>query len=321
MGKSRYITIFILIMVIILSLSGCKKKQIEKEPENKPVQSKEPIEEVEDDEKAKIMEEFSNIVKSDNEPIKVKEFVDKNINKLSQLEGNIMIDEIEKIMEEYIEEYTDDILELDKKSELMKIAGDEMFYPEDRIKDIKDDKLKEEVSKLYDSMYKLINLEGKFYPMVDYAKLQSYNNNVTDEWKEYLGIKAMDSNDPPLIDGGLRIGYDELANRLIKVETYLNKYVIGERRDEMLLNYENKLRVYLKGVDNSPIADTKTKKINANVLNSYEDVSHMENYISSHILYKYIESIKGNKNIIDESILKQAENLIEEALEMLSEFK
>ncbi len=47
------------------------------------------MEEVEDDEKAVIMEEFQNIVESDNEPIKTKNFIDENIGKLSQLEGGI----------------------------------------------------------------------------------------------------------------------------------------------------------------------------------------------------------------------------------------
>lgn len=321
MKKSILITIIILAIVLILSLSGCKKKQVEKNPEPTPTPVEKPVEEVEDDEKAVIMEEFQNIVESDNEPIKTKNFIDENIGKLSQLEGDKMIDALEKSLEKHLEKYTDKILALDKKFELMDIAGSELFFPEEKIKDIKDEKLREEVKKLYDSMYKLINLEGSFYPYIDYFKLQAYSNNITDEWKEYLGIRAMDSNDPPLVDAGLRIGYGELANRIIKAENYLNKYIDSQRQDEMLLNYENKLRIYLKGIDNSPIADPDTKKIYDDVLDSYVNTSHMENHVTAHILYKYVEELETNNYIIDEDILNKADELIEEALEILSEFK
>ena len=115
-----------------MSLSGCKKKQVEKNPEPKPTPVEKPVEEVEDDEKAVIMEEFQNIVESDNEPIKTKNFIDENIGKLSQLEGDKMIDALEKSLEKHLEKYTDKILALDKKFELMDIAGSELFFQKKR---------------------------------------------------------------------------------------------------------------------------------------------------------------------------------------------
>ena len=305
----------IIILVFVLMLNGCKKETVVEQPDIIQPPDEE-IEKVEDeDERKSIMDAFSSLIE-DNDPLIIKEFVDGNIAKLSQLEGNEMIDSLEKSLVDNVESVTNRLMTKDENSELIEIASAEFFFPEDKVKDIKNEELKTEVATIFDSMYKLVNLEGSFYPIVDYARLQEYNNYVTDEWKEYIAVRAMDSNVPPFVDGALVISYDDLANRLLKTENYLNKYLDSSRQDVML---DNKINIYLKGVDNTPIADHASKIIYDDVLDSYVNTSHNEGYLTADILRRYVNVIEENDKIIDDKVLQLGDKLIAEAIEILTE--
>lgn len=323
MKKTILMPLLILTLVLVLALVGCKKKDVVDDPggipNEKPVDK--PDEMVEESEREIIMKDFVNIIESKNQPDKIIAFIDDNIGKLSQLEGDKMIDSLEKVLKDNIDTFTDRILALDKNDQLMAIGGGENFFPESKIEDIEGKELREEVQGLYKDMYKLVNLEGEFYPIIDYDKLRSYNNYITDEWKEYIGIMAMDSEMIPFVDGAFAISFDELADRIIKTENYLNKYLDGQRQEEMLLLYENKLIAYLEGLPNTPLADSSTKKIFDDVLASYEKTSNIENYVTSNIVYRYLEDIKANDKILDENIKSKSTSLLIEALELLREYK
>ena len=310
----------IIILVFVLMLNGCKKETVVEQPDIIQPPDEE-IEKVEDeDERKSIMNAFSSLIE-DNDPLIIKEFVDGNIAKLSQLEGNEMIDSLEKSLVDNVESVTNRLMTKDENSELIEIASAEFFFPEDKVKDIKNEELKTEVATIFDSMYKLVNLEGSFYPIVDYARLHEYNNYVTDEWKEYIAVRAMDSNVPPFVDGALVISYDDLANRLLKTENYLNKYLDSSRQDVMLDSYHNKINIYLKGVDNTPIADHASKIIYDDVLDSYVNTSHNEGYLTADILRRYVNVIEENDKIIDDKVLQLGDKLIAEAIEILTEYK
>lgn len=314
--KKLYIPLIVLTLVLALLLSGCnKKEEIDPPVVTPPIENpnEDVVEEV-------VIEEFAEILDKED-PDKIISFIDSNLDKLSELEGDIVIDGLERKLQNNIEATTDKIMELDKDNELLAINGEESSFLEESISQIKNEKLKAEVQKTYDNMYKLVNLEGQYYPIIDYSKLEKYNEYLTDEWIDYLGIMAMDSDDLPLADGALRISFDELAKRLFVTENYLNSYVEGQRQKEMLELYENKINVYLKGAPNTPIADKDTNIITAEVLASYEETANVENYMTSHIIFKYLEFIKENKNVIDDHVLDEADRLIEEVMEVLTEFK
>lgn len=320
MKKRLLVPIFIFALIFAVLLNGCKKEEAVEEPRPIPPANNQEVEEVEEDEKALIMEEFADIA-AGKDPLQIKEYVDENIGKLSQLEGNEMIDKLERNLLDNLDEVSQRLLELDKDGELIALASDENFFPQDKVSQIEDEDLKREVATVLDSLYKLVNLEGNFYPIVDYARLQGYNNYVTDEWKEYLAIKAMDSENPHLGDGALRITFSDLANRILKTENFLNKYIDSYRQGEMIDSYHHKISVYLKGVDNTPIADRATNIISGEVLDSYVNTSHNEGYITANILFRYVEAIKANDNIIDEKIFRLADELILEAVGILTEYK
>lgn len=317
--KKRFIIPIALILIMGIILVGCKKKTIIDEPEPDPVE--ETIVEVEEEEQQDILSKFYALIDEESEVEKVAAYINDNINKLNQLDGNRMIDALEKKMESSIDDYTDRILENDKDGELMKIAETEFYFPEDKVIEIKNNKLKEVVTKAFNNMYKLVNLEGNFYPIIDYSKLQKYNNNITDEWKEYLAIRAMDSESVPFVDGAMRITFAELSDRIIKIENFLNKYIDNDRHEVVVSLYENKLTAYMKGLPNSPIADWETNKILKEVLDSYNQTSNLDGYVTPTIIYKYLEVIKDKSFVIDKEVLREADILIAEAVDMMMEYK
>jgi hypothetical protein len=318
MKKNLFLPLLALIMIFVLV--GCKKEPvINDEPTTPPVEQ--PVAEVDEDEKEVIMNEFNNLLNDNKDPDIIISYINKNVAKLGQLEGDKMIDALEISMNDYLETLTNKLFASDKDGELMGIAGLESYFPKEKIGEIKNAGLKAEVTKAYDSMYKLVNLEGEFYPIIDYSKLKSYDNNISDEWKEYLAIQAMDSDNIPFSDGGIRITFEDLGNRILKTENFLNSYIDGNRQDEVLNLYENKLTAYMKGLPNTPISDPQSNRLISEVLTSYKESANMEGYVTANIIYQYMEVIKANNSIIDNKVLTKADELIADAVSTLREYK
>lgn len=321
MKKNKWLLMIIFGMALVFTVTGCKKKAPVEDPTPAPVVNK-PIEKANEDDRAKIIEKFDKIVANQGELENIVAYIDENIGKLGELDGNYMIDTLEKALEVNLDAISDRIFANDKDNELMNIAGNELYFPTEKIKEIKSKKLREEITKIYNSKLKLVNLEGAFFPTIDYAKFSVYHDYVSEEWKDYLSLMALDSEDTPFVDAGIRIPFDSLADRILKSENFLNKFIDGPRQEEVLQQYEWKLSAYMKGLDNTPIYDDmNTKLIFDDVMDSYDKISKVDGYITPTIIYKYIEAIKANKGVINEKIFGEADKLIAEAMEMLKEFK
>ena len=304
MKKYKNMVIIFILILSVVTLSSCKKKDPIKDLTKEPTES---IENSGEDEKdrEKIMEDFDSTLKN-KDLNKIVSFIDENIGKLSQIEGDKMVSELENILSKSLDSMTDSILEIDTNGELIKIGGTEFFFPEDKIKDIQDENLRNLVTKLINNKYKLVNIEGNYYPLVDYEKM-----------KEYIAIKAMDSNEPVAIDAGLKISYDELASRIIQTEKYIQRYSQGQRHEEMLGSYKNKLVIYLGGLDNTPICDPQSKKIYDEVLESYRKTSKTKDSTTAFIINKYIGVIEENKLIVNKVVEDKIVSLVNEALALL----
>jgi hypothetical protein len=315
MKKLKIAPIVFMVLGLFIILSGCNKKElVEKEPVKESIETGEDIGKEEID-KEEIMKDFDAVaVKTDINEIIV--FIDENINKLSTIEGDKMISDLEKSLEKGLESETDNLFKLDSEEELIQISN-ELFFPEDKIKEIKGEKLREEVERLFNNKYKLINLEGEYYPMIDYEKLKKYNDNISPEFKDYVAIKALDSNMPVAIDGGLYINYEDLADRILKTEEFLQKYSGGQRQEEMLKEYRNKLSIYMTGIPNTPIADRDTNKIDDDILKSYKKVSDVKDSVTAFIMRKYINIIEENEFTINDIVKGNTLSLINESISLL----
>jgi hypothetical protein len=315
MKKTKITPIVFMILGLFIILSGCNKKEpVEKEPVKEPVEKVEDVDKEEVD-KDKVMKDFDDITVKNNTD-EIIGFIDEKINKLSTIEGDKMISDLEDNLEKGLKSQTDNLLKLDSNEELIQISN-ELFFPEDKIKDIKDEKLREEVERLFNNKYKLINVEAEYYPIIDYEKLKKYNDNISPEFKDYIAIKALDSNMPVAIDGGLYINHEDLADRILKTEEFLQKYSGGQRQEEMLKEYRNKLSIYMIGIPNTPIANRDTNKIDYDILKSYKKVADVKDSVTAFIMRKYINIIEENEFIINDVVKESTLSLINESISLL----
>lgn len=333
--RRKYISLLLIMgIVLILSLVGCKSKKIDENTENGIEEvndeSSTPIEE----DKEKIINDFRNIVKSDNEPYTIVKFIDENIEKVEKEEAVEMIRDLEEVQEEYLTKYTDQLFMEDYQMELLRVSQvtesreeDEndiqhmLFFDTTKTDQINNGNLKELIDKIIKGKYKLINMEGAFYPIIDYEELKAYNKYFSDEMKDYLDIKSMDSNMPTILDAEFLISFDELSERLITVENYIVKYPEGLKYEEVLRLYGAYLRLYLEGSDNTPIYDFETNKIRDDVLSSYKKTGNIKDTVTSKIVNKYINIIEENQNLIDNQVFSKITELHNEAIGILEESK
>ena len=82
-----------------------------------------------------------------------------------------------------------------------------------------------------------------------------FKDYVTDDYKEYLKIWAKDDEELYQADAGLMISFEELGERIITWENFLNKFpnsTLKQRVNDLLNSYRED---YILGMDNTPTID------------------------------------------------------------------
>lgn len=308
-------------ILLILFTMGCESDLLEKNDKVIYEALENPLTAAENEETDKLVHEFKSMVESNNEPYTLVQFIDENIKNATEEEAAVMILILEEVQKEYIQKYTDELFMEDNQMELLKLSGTEQFFNEENIENIKNVKLKDIVGRIFKGKYKLINMEGGFYPEIDYEKYKEYNRYLSDEIIGYIEIKALNSSKPAILDAEIAISFDEIGERLTQTEKYIQKYPQGVKFEDVLRIYSNYLRLYLEGSDNSPLYEYETKEIKEDIMKSYKKIKGNDRLITSKIISKYIDIIEHNNNIIDESVLSKVPKLLSEAVATLESIK
>lgn len=308
-------------ILLILFTMGCESDLLEKNDKVIYEALENPLTAAENEDTDKLVHEFKSMVESNNEPYTLVQFIDENIKNATEEEAAVMILILEEVQKEYIQKYTDELFMEDNQMELLKLSGTEQFFNEENIENIKNVKLKDIVGRIFKGKYKLINMEGGFYPEIDYEKYKEYNRYLSDEIIGYIEIKALNSSKPAILDAEIAISFDEIGERLTQTEKYIQKYPQGVKFEDVLRIYSNYLRLYLEGSDNSPLYEYETKEIKEDIMKSYKKIKGNDRLITSKIISKYIDIIEHNNNIIDESVLSKVPKLLSEAVATLESIK
>ena len=309
--KRKFILSILLIVILALFLAACNNESPVEDPNPDPNPNNE--EEENAVEENELMEDFREIADKNN-PYEIKEFIDENIHKVSEEEASEMVDKLDRSLVNNIGAINDGIVTLDEDGELIEIGSTDFFFDRENVQEIDNEKLRQEVDMALDNGYKLINVEGSYNIIVDYARLQEYNDYISEKLVDYLEIRAMDSENPPFADAALIIEYDDLAERILKTEEYLTNYPESIRYVEMLDIYETKLDFYLRGIPNTQIYDYATNEIYDSPYDSFTRTSQVEDSITAHVTGQYLDVIDENDRIIDMDVLARGEELVEEAV-------
>ena len=313
MRKKRYLFLIIGLVLIVL-VSSCTSKDVVVENKNSSKKVQEESKSSKEDDLEKIMIQFKTLISENKEPDEVVEFIDENIEKVSKKESVDMIKEFEKLQENYIALYTEELHKENRQQTLAKLYPNSDIDPK-KIEEIKDEELKKIISKMIKGGYKIVNEEGFYFPKIDYEIFKKYEKNLSDELKEYLNIKVVESDSPAIIDGEITVSWDELGNRLIKIEKYLTKYPKGIKCEEVMRIYGEYLVMYMSGSDNTPIYNAKDKKIKKDIFDNYKKiVSNNKDTITANVINEYMKIIEKNNHISDSVVTSRLVELYNEAI-------
>lgn len=317
MKKKKYLFL-ILGLLIIIFVSSCTSKNSIVSKEDSSEKTKEELKESKEEKQEKVMIEFKSLISENKEPYQVIEFIDKNIEKVSQKESVEMLEDFERLQESYIDLYTDELRKENRQNLLSQTYSNSEIDPNK----IKDEELKELVSKIVKGRYKLVKKEDSYCPVINYVSFKDYEKFLSDELKEYLNIKIIESEAPAILDGKIAITWDELGSRLIRIEKYLTKYEEGIKDEEVTRLYSEYLLMYISGSKNTPIYNDENKKISKEILDAYRKMaSNNKKTITGEIIGEYSQLIENNDYLIDDMITSRLLEIYNEAIGRLEENK
>ncbi|MGE0086937.1 MAG: hypothetical protein AB7S75_21240 [Desulfococcaceae bacterium] len=113
--------------------------------------------------------------------------------------------------------------------------------------------------------------EGGWYLREDFDFLCDILRDYPVDINQYLLFMKKSSKQDVVMDGGLVIPWDELRKRIISFEEFARKYPkLQETKTKIQPELKWLLYIYLAGVDNSPVFDWESEKMNPELKISYE---------------------------------------------------
>lgn len=223
----KKIGIIILLVFSFLSLTNCNKDKKE-EKKNERISFS--------DKSYKLFEKFANNKKEVME--KLKTLNKEEANKLYEqyvTDNNIILGEIDEVTTEFL----DGIYNSSEGKEFT----EEDWNDTNKV-------LNKYDLELWDIGEGIVTIRE--LPHLYYDVFKDY---VTDDYKEYLKIWAKDNEELYQADAGLMISFEELGERIITWENFLNKFpnsTLKQRVIDLLNSYRED---YILGMDNTPTID------------------------------------------------------------------
>lgn len=143
--------------------------------------------------------------------------------------------------------------------------------------------------------YKIHSTEGMAYPIINYSYFNSYFDNLNDELKDVITMFALESDSPIYNDAAIAISYDELVNRILTTEDFLNKYPNSNFFDASLFNMKSYASAYMIGANNTPAFSYDDNKLNKELKDS------MESFLKLYPQSKFREYLNGYYNEVVEN--------------------
>ena len=160
--------------------------------------------------------------------------------------------------------------------------------------------------------YKLESSEGMMYYLIDNQKiLDSFGQLITNEYRDYLKIKARESNNLHQMGGSLMISRDRLTDRIIEIEMFRRSYPYSQHVDDVNEMYFNYVTAYLYGTHISPNYDISTNIYGAGSLAIFKDtINNYSDYYFSDIIQRFFDELTLNNNVLTDDIRELINNLI-----------
>ncbi len=264
------------------------------------------------EEQAKVMNELEVIIEENASEKEVIEFVDDNIEGLNEENASKLVFRIEDVQIDNLEDRTNSFFEGEIQSKMDKF---DYTFTYEEMEKIDDRELKTFLQENRDSGYKVIMLEGSFYPIIDYDLYKKYKPYVTEEMKDYIDIQAVESNEISWNDAAIVISWDEVRNRALNHEKFINKYPDAQRIEKIKKQYLIYVMSYIYGANNTPAFDYGDNKLEEELKQSYLGLSINKDSRLYNALEEYIEILDQN----DYELTEEVQNMRNEIFNNLQE--
>lgn len=183
-----------------------------------------------------------------------------------------------------------------------KINTSEYLKRDKVLKDEED--LKKNIIDNIHSGYKLSTSEGMYYYRINHQLiLDSFNDNITNEYRDYLSILTLDTNKAFMNDGALTISMDDLSQRILLVESYKMVYPHSSFLAEINDIYLNYVFVYFYGDNHNPNFDPNSLIIKEDILKEYEETIEKYKYTNfAELVEEFMELLKANNNLVNDEL-------------------
>lgn len=248
-----------------------------------------------------VMDDFYVLVNNNDAMTRVIKFIDNNISLVSEENASIMVDKLMELQKNYLS-----ILE----EKFYANGIQQKFFNENKsVSDLKqidsvtDVELKELLSEVRENGFKVEIVEGMYFPIIDYEFYIKYSSFVTSDNKGYIEIMADESSQVPAKDAGLVISWDEVLDRALNQEKFINEYPESDKLNDIKTLHKRYVSFLFYGTDNTPLFSYDTKTFVTDAREAYTKA------ISNNIESELLKSLKGFLESLENSEYKLTKNV------------
>ncbi len=279
--KKVLVGIFILALLV---LAGCGKTDTAGDEGVKPEQEE-------------LMNQYQVLI-NENKPVReLTSFIVSNETILSRENMDKAVIDLIEVAQTRLKDYEDKIFSPEINIPLNNYKYEDLA----QLQNIKEEDIKNLLQEAFNNGYKLAASEGMYYLEIDYDKmLKDFGGHISDEVAGFLEIMAAEGDKHFASDAALTISLDELANRIVKTEKYIETYPDFALSQQVKQFHSWYLKAYLLGLNNTPLFDYQTEKAKDKFLESYETTINsqkgtklagiMEEYLALLKKYDYARS-------------------------------
>lgn len=259
-----------------------------------------------------IISGFNALLETDPTPDRLIGYIDANTEFATPETVAVMLEGLENLQKVYQGIYMEYLFEGDGQQKLIEAFTNEDEFIIENLDNIDDEILRDDIRKMFEGGFKFINLEGSFYPIIDFEYLKKYSGFLDQEYNDYLDVRAAESNEVYSRDAGLVISWDELAERMINSEKYLVKYpdeTPGKIEvSKLFLEY---FAAYIYGQNNTPTRDYTTNVVFDEVIQSYKKtIENNPGSTAVSLLKDFLDELEKNDFVLSDDILQGIDKYI-----------
>ncbi|MEK5061167.1 hypothetical protein ACFSVM_00215 [Paenibacillus shunpengii] len=199
-----------------------------------------------------ILNKFRALLKQPNGLPEAATYLNKNISKASPHHATLMVLYLENARIKAMPSIDKKLYPQDVQEEL------QTFFKENDtmnqlIQKAKTQKVKNLLTQAKNYGYKVITAEGMYFLTMDYSAFERYEEDVKEDISAYISIQSELSRKQLGKDAALAIGYQELVNRALLLEGFVNNYPNSNRTRQMEDQYDLYRHVIFYGMNNTPL--------------------------------------------------------------------